>query len=185
LGEFAERSLRELLAALSEQTPAPGGGCASAWTAAIAAAVVEMAAAFAGADEVGARAAVLRGRLLQDGERELRSYRPVLEALRLPSDDPVRNERVAAALSDASEAPLSIARGAAEVAELAAAVAAQSTASLAGDAIAAVVLAEGACCAAARLVEINLSDSGDARVGEVVELAGRAATTRAGALADR
>ena len=149
----------------------------------MAAALLEMAAGFAGADEVGERAAVLRGQLLQDGERELQSYEPVLAAVRLPRDDPSRSERIAEALSVASEAPLEIAHVSAEVAELAAAVAGQSKSSLGGDAIAAAVLAEAATRAAARLVEINLLDSADdSRLGEVANLAGRAAAARERAL---
>jgi formiminotetrahydrofolate cyclodeaminase len=181
-GELADRSLRELVAALSQRTPAPGGGAASAWTGAIAAAVLEMAAAYAEAPDVGQRSAALRTELLRDGERELRSYQPVLEAQRLSKDDPARADRLAAALSAASEAPLSIARACAEVAGLAAGVTGRSKRSLAGDAIAAAVLAEAACRAAVRLVEINLRESADARLEEAVRLAGDAAAARERAL---
>jgi formiminotetrahydrofolate cyclodeaminase len=181
-GELADLSLRELLEALSQRTPAPGGGAASAWTGAVAAALVEMAAAYAELPDVGQRAAALRAELLRDGERELRSYEPVLEAQRLPEDDPGRAERLAAALSAASEAPLSIARACAAVAGLAADVAGRSKRSLAGDAIAAAVLAEAACRAAVRLVEINLRESADARLEEAVRLAGDAAAARERAL---
>jgi methenyltetrahydrofolate cyclohydrolase len=184
LGDLAERPLRELLAAVAERTPAPGGGYASALTGAMAAALLEMAAAFAGDSESVERATALRGQLLHDGERELGSYQPVLDAMRLPLDDPARGEHMETALSEASEAPLEIARASAEVAELAAAVAARSTPTLAGDAIAAVVLAEASSRAAARLVEINLRDSGDPRLEEVAELAKRAATARSRALGD-
>jgi methenyltetrahydrofolate cyclohydrolase len=183
LGDLADRPLSELLDALSERTPAPGGGCASAWTGAMSAALLEMAAAFADDVEAGDRASVLRGALLQEGGRERHSYGPVLEAVRLPPEDAARPQRLAAALADASDAPLAIARACVEVAELGAAVVARSKPALAGDAIAAVVLAEGACRAAARLVEINLRESGDARLSDVAKLAARAADARARALA--
>jgi formiminotetrahydrofolate cyclodeaminase len=150
----------------------------------MAAALLEMAAAFAGDGEVAERAAALRAELIAAGERELGSYEPVLEAVRLPADDPGRGERVRAALSGASKAPLSIARVSAETSELAAAVAARSTPALAGDAIAAVVLAEAATRAAARLAEINLGDSGDPRLQQVAELAERAADARGRALGE-
>ena len=54
--------------------------------------------------------------------RDLTSYAPVLEAERLPADDPERAGRLEAALGDASRAPLAIAEAAAETAELAAGV---------------------------------------------------------------
>jgi formiminotetrahydrofolate cyclodeaminase len=58
----------------------------------------------------------------------------------------------------------------------------RSKRSLAGDAIAAAVLAEAACRAAVRLVEINLRESADARLEEAVRLAGDAAAARERAL---
>jgi methenyltetrahydrofolate cyclohydrolase len=179
----AERPLAELLASLAERTPAPGGGSAAAWSAAIAAALLEMAAAYAGADAEARLAASLRARLVEEGDRELRSYEPVLAALRLPASDPSRERSLSRALSAASEAPLSIAHEAAEVAELAAAVAARSKPALQGDAVAAVLLAESACRAAARLVEINLHGSGDSRLIEVATVADAAAAARGRALA--
>jgi formiminotetrahydrofolate cyclodeaminase len=179
----AERPLSDLLAALAARAPAPGGGSASAWSGAVAAAVLEMAAAFAGDSTVVQRAAVLQAELLTLGERELHSYAPVLEAVRLPLNDPLRAERLAAALSEASETPLAIARATVEVAELAEAIAQASRPAVKGDATAAVLLAEGACQAAARLVAINLAGAGgDPRLAEVARLAGRAAEARSRAL---
>ena len=175
----AERSLGLLLADLSARSPAPGGGAASAWAGALAAAVTEMAARFADATESATRAAELRAQLLAAGERELHSYAPVLEAQRLPSDDPSRRERIQTALTEASEAPLAIARASAEVSELAAALARAGNPALAGDAIAGAVLGEAATRSAARLVEINL---GDRRPHELPELIGRAAAAREQAL---
>ena len=171
----AERPLGELLTALAERSPAPGGGCAAAWAGALAAALLEMAAAFAGADATAERARVLRMQLLEAGEAELRSYEPVLEATRAAATDPARLD---AALSDASDAPLAIARASAEVAELAAEIAARSRPALAGDAVAGVLLAEAASRCAARLVEINLSGREDTRLDELATLEDRAATAR-------
>lgn len=138
-----------------------------------------MAALFADARESATRAAELRAQLLAAGERELHSYTSVLQAQRLPSDDPSRQGRIRSALTEASEAPLAIARASAEVSELAAALAKAGNPSLAGDAIAGAVLGEAATRAAARLVEINL---GDQRPHELPELIGRAAAARDRAL---
>ncbi len=175
----AERPLADLLAALSARSPAPGGGSAAAWSGALAAGLLEMAAAFAGRPEQVARASQLQQELLAYGERELHSYAPVLEAVRMPAGDPDRLARLAQALSDASEAPLAIARASTEVAELAAGIASSSRPALQGDAIAGVLLAEGSAQAATRLVEINLADRpDDPRLAEARALADRAAHAR-------
>ena len=81
----------------------------------------------------------------------------MLDALREPEDAPGRAERLDAALSDAADSPLAVARAAAEVAGLAAEVARTGNRHLRGDAISGAVLAEAACTAAARLAEINLT----------------------------
>jgi len=73
-------TVRELLDALAERTPAPGGGAAAACAGAFGAALIEMAARFSLAQgDVGApmadvleRAGELRARLLELGEVELR-----------------------------------------------------------------------------------------------------------------
>ncbi len=176
----AERPLADLLAALSARSPAPGGGSASAWSGALAAALLEMAAAFVGDSAAAARATRLQAELLDCGEQELRSYAPVLEAVRLAADDPSRAERLGDALSRASEAPMAIARVSTEVAELAAGIVKDSKPALQGDAAAAVLLAEAAAQAAARLVQINLAGCpDDPRLAEVAELTRRAGAARA------
>jgi methenyltetrahydrofolate cyclohydrolase len=153
----AERPFRELLGDLAARTPAPGGGSAAAWATALAAGLVEMAAEFAGDTAKAERAAALRARALELAELELAAYQPVLDAIRLPKEDPARAEQLATALSEAADTPLEIARAAAEAARLGAELAAGGNRSLEGDANAGAQLGRGACRAAARLVEINLS----------------------------
>jgi methenyltetrahydrofolate cyclohydrolase len=104
----------------------------------------------------------------------------VLEALRLPGEDPERKARVDAASQEASQSPLEIARVGAEVSELAADLARTGNQNLAGDAIAGALLAEASAQAAARLVAINLT-AGPA-VEEAVGLARRALAARDDAL---
>lgn len=190
MAPLAGRSLDELLDDVAARRPAPGGGCASAWTCALGASLVQMAAAFAldRADQdaviermrtVHARAGELRAAAVALGERELESYGPVLKALRLPREHGARRERVQAALSEAARAPFAIAEAAAEVAELGAEVRTGGSRHLEGDAAAGTVLAEAACRAAGRLVELNLAGSpGDERLGRLVALTRRAATAR-------
>jgi len=181
---LADRSVRELLEAVGARTPAPGGGTAAALGGALAAGLVEMAARFApGSEDVASEAGALRERLLELGERELGAYEPVLETFRLDTGDPDREARLRAALSDAADSPLEIARVASSVASLGAELAVTGNANLAGDAITGTVLAEAACCAAARLTEINLARvPSDPRLDEAVELTRQASAARAKAL---
>ena len=140
-----------------------------------------MAASFtADRSEKGLRASALRARALELAEVELHAYEPVLEALRLPPDDPERAGRVSDAQAAASESPLDVARIAAELAELAAHLADTGNPNLTGDAIAGALLAEAAGEAAARLVAINLTEGPVVR--EATDLAGRAEVARAQAL---
>jgi formiminotetrahydrofolate cyclodeaminase len=190
---LAGRSLVEVLEAVAAQTPAPGGGYAAAAASGFAAGLVEMSAQFTLARDryrdhheraaaIAERAVVLRAESLELGERELRAFEPVLEVMRSP-EAPGRSERLRAALSDAANSPLAIARGAAEVAELAAEIAGVGNVHLAGDAIAGALLAEAACAAAVRLTALNLAElPDDPRLAEAAELARRAADAREQAL---
>jgi methenyltetrahydrofolate cyclohydrolase len=151
----ADRSLAELLDEVAARTPAPGAGSSTAWSGALAAALLEMVAAYTGSEEIVARAAQLRADLLAAGEQELHAYDPVLEARRLPAEDPTRSEKLQAALARASDPPRAIARAAAEVAELAATVADDARPDVRGDALAGELMAQAAARAAAVLVETN------------------------------
>ncbi len=180
---LAETQLTELLGQLAERTPAPGGGAAAAFAGAIAAALTEMAAAFAAtrkpaapdvnAEHVVERASTLRSRLLALADKDAGVYTAVLAAA-----DPAERKR---ALSAAADPPLEIATAAAEIAELASAVAtAPGNEQLLGDATTAALLAEAATQAAARLVELNLRrHPDDLRLSEIRELTERAAHARA------
>jgi methenyltetrahydrofolate cyclohydrolase len=133
--------------------------------------------------EVVQRCGELRARLVELAERELHAFEPVLDAIRLPRAQPGRDARVAAALSEAAESPLDIARAAGEVAELAAELAVSGARRLVGDAVTAALLAEASCVAAGRLVEINLESVADEpRRSEVSDLAAAAAGARERAL---
>jgi methenyltetrahydrofolate cyclohydrolase len=186
---LGERTVAELLSALADRTPAPGGGSAAALAGALGAGLLEMAAAFAigrpGADvrELRAlrdRGAALRAQLLELADEDLRSYQPVLDALSLDRRSPQRPAALRGAMSAAAHAPCAIAVAAAEVAQLACAGAEAGSELLIGDATAAVLLAEAASCAAARLVALNLADApGDGRLLLSSESAARAWAARA------
>ena len=171
---LADQPLATLLAQIAAATPAPGGGSTAAVACALAAALVEMS-----AGPPHERAATLQARALELAEEDLSSYARVLDAERLPAEDPTRLERVRGALSAASDTPLAIAAVGCEVAELGAEVARGARVHVEGDAAAAALLAEAATRAAARLVELNLAAMpDDVRLRTAGEYAARAWAAR-------
>jgi formiminotetrahydrofolate cyclodeaminase len=183
MADFAERPLRQLLDDVASRSAAPGGGSTTAWACAFAAGLVEMTARYAGLRRVSRRAGALRAEALALAERDLYAYEPVLQALRLPVEHADRASALDAALSDAADPPLELARAAAEVAELALEVVRASTRNLVGDARAGLLLAEASCQAAARLVAIDLARRPqDPRLKELSSLRERAARARAAEL---
>ena len=183
--------MQEFLASLAAGTPAPGGGAAIAVACAFAAALVEMAGELSRDHDAGTRmselrerAAAARSKVARLADDDAVAYGRVIDAQRLPAEHPSRQERIAGALSEAADVPLAIAQEAAELAELAAELAAAGNPNLRGDALAAVFLAEAAGQAAARLVEINLAAAdGDARTDRARALAERALAAREETLA--
>ena len=164
---FLDQSLGEFLDAVPARTPAPGGGAAAAVAASLAAGLTAMAARFAPdgwerRSEIVRRAEELRARAEPLADADAAAYGAFLAA-RIP--DTV--EQIVAI-------PYEIALIAAEVAELAALVAAEGNPNLFGDAAAGADLAAAAASIAARLVAIN-ADDGDDRVIKTRELAARAA----------
>ena len=93
-GHKPAMSVEAFLDAVSERTPAPGGGASAAVGCALAAALVEMAGLFGELDDAVARAGALRARALELRDADLEAYLPVLEALRLPREDPERAARL-------------------------------------------------------------------------------------------
>ena len=186
-GTLNDLRLSEVLDRLAEKTPGPGAGSTAALVCSLAAALLEMTAAFDTTpmgSACGVRAGALRDRALELADRELHSYEPVLEALRLPASDPERKTRLSSAMAAASVTPLAIASVGAPLAGIAAETVDGVSAQLVGEAVVASELAEGACRAAARLVEINLAGAaGDPRLTEVAGLVKAAAEARAETLA--
>jgi formiminotetrahydrofolate cyclodeaminase len=138
-----ELRVGELLAALGERTPTPASGAATALTGALAAALTELAAQFAGDDAAVARALVLRTWLVELADEDVAAY----TAFMADRNDETRARIIAV--------PEEIALHADEVAALAESVRAQLTSSVAGDAEAAVELARTAARVARRLAELN------------------------------
>ena len=189
---FADLPFEELLDTIAAETPAPGGGSVAAFTTEMAASLAAMAARFArghwdGAAGALAQAEALRHRAAPLAEEDAVAYENVLTAMRMPKDlEPeVRNTLIGETLSRAADAPLEIAECAADVAALAAEIAASGNPNLRGDAAAAAVLAASASRVAANLVEINLAtlegDHSIAQAREAVVNAERAMARALGA----
>jgi methenyltetrahydrofolate cyclohydrolase len=166
---FLELGLQEFLDAVPARTPAPGGGSAAVVAASLAAGLTAMAARFAPGGwerrtEVVGRAEELRARVEPLADADAEAYAAFM------------THRTAEAVERIVVIPHEIAVVAAEVADLAALVAAEGNPNLAGDAAAGADLAAAAASIAARLVAVN-ADEGDDRVRETRELAAAAART--------
>jgi formiminotetrahydrofolate cyclodeaminase len=140
---LSELRVAELLAALGERTPAPASGAAAALTGAMAAALTELAARFAGEEEAVVQAQAAVARLVELADEDVAAY----TAFMAERTDETRARIVAV--------PEEIAARADEVAGLAEAVLGQLRSSVAGDAEAAVELARAAARVARRLGELN------------------------------
>jgi len=136
---------------------------------------------------IASQARALRSRLTALGEEDAAVFAEVLQTMRDQSG--TREQRdfaLGLALLRAAEVPLRIAEAAADVAELAAAAAAEGAPHLQPDATAAAALAEAATQAATHLVEINLAIvPGDRHSERAGLLTAAAAEARARALGAR
>jgi methenyltetrahydrofolate cyclohydrolase len=141
-----ELQVSEFLDALGARTPAPASGAAAALTGAFAAALVELAARFAGDDAAIARARALSRRLTELADEDAAAY----EAFLATRSEEARRRTI--------EVPEEIAANADEVERLAVQVGARLTSSVAGDAEAAQELARVAARVARRLAELNASN---------------------------
>ena len=138
-----ELQVGEFLAALGERTPTPASGAATALTGALAAALTELAARFAGDEDAVMRAKAHVMQLLELADEDAVAYTAFMAN---------RNEQTRARII---EVPEEIAARADEVATLADHVRSQLTSSVAGDAEAAIELARAAARVARRLAELN------------------------------
>jgi formiminotetrahydrofolate cyclodeaminase len=153
--------VRDLLHQLAARTPAPGGGGAAALTAALAAGLAAMAARFSTthlpeAETIARQADQLRERAATLADEDAAAYQAVLDAYALPRDAAGRRDQIRRALHGAATVPLEITGIAAQLAGLAAGLAARGNPNLRGDAITAAYLAEASARSAAALVDINV-----------------------------
>ena len=140
---LSEFRVRELLAALGERTPAPASGAATALTAAIAAALVELAARFADDEASVERARTLSSRLAELADDDSAAY----IAFMADRTEETRARTIAV--------PEEIASCADEIVALAEHVRIQLRSPVAADAEAAGELARATAAVARRLAELN------------------------------
>ena len=169
--EFRGMSLTQFAEVLASKEPTPGGGCASALSGALAAALVAMVArTTAGSkkfadraeqmDQIAAEADRLRGELLALVDEDARAFDQVMAAFRMPKDAPeqqaARSQAIQQAYRAAVEPPLRVCTRSLRVLELAAQVAERGNPNAASDAGVGALLAGTAVEGAALNVQINL-----------------------------
>ena len=137
----------ELLAAIGERTPAPASGAATALTAALAAALAELSARYAGNEDDAARAHAIAAELVRLGDADAAAYAAFMAD---------RNEETRAEIV---RIPEDIARLADEVVGLALHAAEKLSTSVAGDARAAAELGRAAAGVARGIAELNRAES--------------------------
>jgi len=190
----ADLSLADFAAALASVNPSPGGSCASAVPAALAAALVAMVARQTAASDpfadlaedmesVAVEADALRAELLGAVEEDITAFERVISARRAAS-----SREIPAAYRAAVQPPLHVCELSLRVLELSVDVAERGHPYTAPDAGGAAVFAAAALESAALSVQLELSAVDDegfraARIGEVVRARSRACALRDSALA--
>src|SRR5213075_502084 len=126
---LASMSVREFIDELSSDSPAPGGGSVSALAAATGAALASMVAVLSHTkkgfeskqrdlDRIAVRGQALKDRFLGAVDADTAAFDRLLEAMRMPKDDPARDAALANATVGAAEVPLGVLEGCAETIEL-------------------------------------------------------------------
>ncbi|NDJ77236.1 MAG: glutamate formimidoyltransferase [Chloroflexi bacterium] len=163
----------QFAAAVASGEPTPGGGAVAALAGALSAALAEMVARltvgkkrYAEVEEtmqaVAAGASELRRQLLDAVSDDVQAFDEVMEAYRLPKDDPGRAEAIQTGLARAADVPLNVARLALDAMQLAQQVATQGNSNAVTDAATAVLMGLAAVEAAALNVRVNVIGLDDA-----------------------
>jgi glutamate formiminotransferase/formiminotetrahydrofolate cyclodeaminase len=184
----------EFLDSLAQGTAAPGGGSASAYAGAAAAALVSMVARltvgkkkYAGVEaqmwQTIDQAEALRAELTRAVERDSAAFAEVMASFKLPKDtaeqEIARNQAIEAATLAASQVPLEVSRKAVQVMELAAVVTQHGNINALSDGGSGMALARAALTGAGMNVRINAKTLADqsaahALISELRELEAKA-----------
>jgi len=173
---LTEKSVKEFLDELASAAPAPGGGSAAALSGALGAALVSMVCnltvgrkKYADVEEemrcILAQSEALRERLTGLLEEDVAAFTQVSAAMKMPRDTEVqkaaRQERLQAALKQATNVPMCVAEACARVIELCRPVGEKGNINAVSDAGVAALVAEAGLRAAALNVLINLGSIED------------------------
>lgn len=175
-GSKEMRVAGSFLEQLAAGTPTPGGGAAAAYSAAAAAALVAMVARvtvgkkkYAAVEEqmqaIIEQADRLRADLETEVQRDSRAFEKVMDAMKLPKDNPqeqhIRQEAIQQATLGAALVPLDVARKAVQVLELAAQVMAEGNLNAISDGATGAALARAALNGAGFNIRINANSLQD------------------------
>jgi glutamate formiminotransferase/formiminotetrahydrofolate cyclodeaminase len=116
---LASMTISAFIDELSSESPAPGGGSVSALAASMGAALASMVAVLshtkkgfeskqADLDRIAVRAQQLKAELLAAVDADTAAFDRLLEAMRMPQDNPVRETALADATAGAAEIPLGV-----------------------------------------------------------------------------
>jgi formiminotetrahydrofolate cyclodeaminase len=165
-------TITEFLEQTASAEPLPGGGCTAALNAALAASLTEMVTNLtigrkefqAVEDEmikIAKTAAELRNKLQNDIDNDAQAYQQVLAAFKLPKntdgEKKQRSHAIQQAFKAAAKVPLSVARDALKIMDLASRAIARGNQNAVSDGAVAVLASRTAALAAAYNVKINLS----------------------------
>jgi len=171
---LASLTVRDFVDVLSSDAPAPGGGSVSALAASMGAALASMVAVLSHTkkgfeskhddlDRIAARGQALKDRFLAAVDADTAAFDKLLDAMRLPKDDPTRDAALAGATAGAAEVPLSVLEGCPEVIELCREVARIGLQASLSDAGVGAQMARAAAAGAYQNVCINLAGLSDPR----------------------
>jgi glutamate formiminotransferase/formiminotetrahydrofolate cyclodeaminase len=170
---LASMTLREFTDELSSESPAPGGGSVSALAAAMAAGLASMVAVLshtkkgfeskqADLDRIANRTQELKDRMLAAVDADTAAFDALLDAMRMPKDDPARGQVLADATVGAAEIPLGVLKACPEIIELNREIARIGLKASLSDAGVGAQMARAAAAGAYQNVCINLAGLADA-----------------------
>jgi glutamate formiminotransferase/formiminotetrahydrofolate cyclodeaminase len=171
--QLASMSLRDFVDELASDSPAPGGGSVSALAASVAAGLAAMVAVLShtkkgfeskhdALDAIAVRAQALKDQMLEAVDADTAAFDRLLEAMRMPKDDPNRARAINDATAAATEVPLGVLASCPAIIELCREVAGIGLQASLSDAGVGVQMARAAAAGAYQNVCINLANLNDA-----------------------
>jgi glutamate formiminotransferase/formiminotetrahydrofolate cyclodeaminase len=179
---LASMTVRDFIDELSSESPAPGGGSVAALAGSMGAALASMVAVLshtkkgfeskqADLDRIARRGQELKDQLLAAVDADTAAFDRLLDAMRMPKDNPQRDAALADATIGAAEVPLSVLEACPEVIDLCREIARIGLQASLSDAGVGAQVGRAAAAGAYQNVCINLAGTTDARKVELLERA--------------